>query len=106
MALVLRLRKGQDFFVADEQVVVSQLFGDARFELEVASTGKRLEITEEESTELMPDVFISSGGRAQSGLAKIAIDAPREIAILRGENYRTGGKEAKVKKVSYGSRWA
>ena len=85
----------------------AKLLGGSMFELEVARTGRRYTISDEELTEMreVPEVFLSSGGRIQAGLARVTIDAPREIAVLRGENYRQGGKEASVRKVSCGSRW-
>ena len=113
MPLVLRLRPGQDFFVAHERVIVGKLLGGPMFELEVESTGRHYTITDAESTEMreIPEVFLCSGGRAHAGLCRVTIDAPREISILRGENYRHGpgvgsGKEAVTQKVNPGRRWA
>ena len=61
------------------------------------------------------DVFLCAGGRAQAGLARVAIDAPREISIVRGAVVRgesaaeTGAMqqlvEASVQRVNPGKRW-
>ena len=88
MTLVLSLRKGQDFYVDDEQIVVESIRGKQSFVVKVVSTGKVHTITDERATEVVPDVFLSSGGRAQGGLARIAIEAPPDVLILRGAKYR------------------
>jgi hypothetical protein len=90
MPLVLRLKSGQDFFVKGVQIVVDKLHGDAKFDLKVPSTGRVYSIDEDAATEMreVEDVFLSSGGRVQAGIAKVMIDAPRSIDIQRGENVR------------------
>lgn len=114
MPLVLRLRPGDDFYVGAERVVIGELLGGPRFTLQVDSSGRRYEITDEESVEMreVRDVFLSSGGRAQAGLARVAIEAPREINILRGAVLRgeSGGggmriAEAYVRRTNPGKRW-
>ena len=79
--------------MADEQIVVGDLLNDRRFDVIVTSTGRRYEVSEEEATELreVPDVFLSAGDRPQASFARIVIDAPREIPILRGDRYRGEG---------------
>lgn len=90
MPLVLSLRVGQDFFVGDEQVTISKIVGHSRFEVVVTSSGRTYTVSDQEATELreLPDVYLSAGDRPQLGLARVAIDAPREIPILRGEALR------------------
>ena len=88
MPLVLSLREGQDFFLGDEQVVVGRVHGIVKFEVKVKKTGKCHEISDAESVEILPDVFLSAGDRPQKGIARVAIDAPREIKITRGDRYR------------------
>lgn len=107
MPLVLRLKPGQDFFVGAERYTVNRLLTGAEFEILSTSTGRAYLITEEEATELkeVPEAFVSSGGHAHSGIAKIAIDAPRAIVILRGQTIRRE-QEATVKRVAYGDRWS
>jgi hypothetical protein len=88
MALVLSLRAGQDFYVDDERVIVERVHGHSRFDLVVASSGKRCRVTDAEAAEIMEDVFVSAGDRPQAGFARVAIDAPADVLILRGERYR------------------
>ena len=88
MPLVLSLRAGQDFYLGDDQVVVAAVQRHSRFELLLTKTGKRFAISQEKATEIVEDVFISAGDKPQAGLARIAIEAPREIIILRGDRYR------------------
>jgi sRNA-binding carbon storage regulator CsrA len=109
MPLVLSLRAGQDFYVNDEQVLVHVVRDPRRFDLKVVSSGRVFAVTDQEAVEIMEDVFVSAGDRPQNGLARVAIDAPREIEILRGDRYRgeekpepvdAGCAEAKFKKGS------
>ena len=88
MALVLSLREGQDFYLDDDRVLVTRVDGLMSFELTVERTGARSSITDAEAAEIMPDVFVSAGDRPQRGLARVAIDAPREVRITRGDKWR------------------
>ena len=88
MALVLSLREGQDFYLDDAQALVTRVDGLMRFQLMLASSGQSFVITDAESVEVMPDVFVSAGDRPQRGIARVAIDAPREIRITRGDRWR------------------
>ena len=103
MALVLRLRIGQDFFVGAERVVVSKLLGGCRFELQ--TNGRTYEIRDDEAVELLPEVMISSGGRVHARVARVAIDAPREIPIHRGASAAKPPCEAQVQRVNIGKRY-
>jgi len=91
MTLALSLRPGQDFYVGDEQFVIESLKGRHTFEVRAVTTGKVHLITEERAIEVLADVFLSSGGQAKAGLARIAIEAPPEVLILRGNRYRGEG---------------
>lgn len=86
MSLVLSLHAGQDFFLDDTQVMVDEVLSDQHFR--VSCEGKRFDVTDQEATEVLPDVFLSAGDRPQSGIARVAIDAPHDVLILRGERYR------------------
>jgi hypothetical protein len=88
MALVLSLRDGHDFYVADTQIIVGRVSGLTRFELSVPSTGKKYVVTDKESAEIVEDVFVSAGDRPQKGIARVAVTAPRSITIIRGDKYR------------------
>jgi hypothetical protein len=86
MALVLPLRQGQEFYVADLRVVVSKLLDEGGFELHVLETDHRYEVGEEEPVEMKEaeEVWFQSGGRSQSGVVMVIIDAPKEIPVTRG----------------------
>ena len=101
MPLVLSLRVGQDFFVGDEHVTVTKITGYSKFDVEVASSGRTYHVNDQEAIELheLSDVYLSAGDRPQAGLARVAIDAPREIPILRGNaarNLRADDGEAEI----------
>lgn len=93
MALVLSLRVGHDFFVAGEQVIVSAIHDPFKFNLKIVASGRVFQITDQEATEIMEEVFVSAGDRPQNGLARVAINAPRAIEILRGDRYRGEDKD-------------
>ena len=105
MALVLRLRLGQDFFVGAERVVVSRLLGGSRFEIQTKA--RTYEVRDDEAIELqeIPEVMISSGGRVHARVARVAIDAPREIPIHRGASAAKPPCEAQVQRVNIGKRY-
>lgn len=90
MPLVLSLKEGEDFFVDDVQVVIDSIESAHRFWVTVPSTGKRFEVTDDQSTEIVKETFVSSGGHLLYGYVRIAIDAPQHILILRGDRYRKG----------------
>jgi len=96
MALVLSLREGQDFYLDDAQVLVTRVDGLMHFQLMLAASGLSFTITDAESAEVLPDVFVSAGDRPQRGIARVAIDAPREIRITRGDRWRDHQQEHKV----------
>jgi hypothetical protein len=71
--------------VADVRVVVSKVF-DGGFELWVPENGHRYEVGEEEPVAMKEaeEVWFQSGGPAQSGVANVIIDAPKEIPVTPG----------------------
>lgn len=93
MALVLSLREGQDFFVEDERVVVTSVSDGVRFSLEIEKTGKTYDVDDQSAVEIFRDVMVSAGESRQMSLARVVIDAPRDVLILRGDRY---AGEAKV----------
>lgn len=85
MALVLGLRVGQVFYADAERFELTRLLQGNAFELSRPSTGERFVITSDESVEVCPDVCVSAGEAQQRGVARLAIEAPREIRLTRGE---------------------
>ena len=92
MPLVLSLKAGQDFFIGVDRIVVGTVHGKSSFDLLVERTGAVHAITEDEAVEVLQDVYVSSGPRPLAGIAKVAIDAPQAITILRGDKYREGAR--------------
>lgn len=90
--LILSVREDTDFFVQHKRVVVTGVYGKNDVTLKVEETGKEFRITDEEATEIMPDVLIATGGYWQAGQARIVIDAPKSMRILRGEKYRESAR--------------
>ena len=88
MPLVLSLKEGDDFWVDDQQVVVRKIESGHRFWVSVSGTDKEHEITDTKAREVHPDVFVSAGGFFKYGMVRVAIEAPRDIEILRGDRYR------------------
>ena len=92
MALILSLKEEQDFYVADEHFVLRKITGQTSFILAHIRPETQMftshRITDERSTEIMPDVFVSAGDMHQSNVASVVISAPQEILILRGDLYR------------------
>lgn len=87
MALALRFREGEEFFVGMPDGVVPVRVceltgGSPRFSVEVE--GRKYAISDELSTEILPDVKVSAGlVDATDATVKAVIDAPRSITIDR-----------------------
>jgi len=88
MPLVLSLKTGQDFYVGEEQFYVHNVTADTQFVLRRAVNGDLFTITDERAVEIMADVFVSAGTKPDAVLARLAIEAPRRLAIVRGRLYR------------------
>lgn len=98
MPLVLSLREGQDFFVGEDQFVIEKILAENRFQLRHKSKrtsgnvtfvgSRRFEITDEEATEVLPEVLVSAGHNPPPHTARVAIEAPQSVLILRGEKKR------------------
>ena len=89
MALILSLRRDEDFYVDDAQVFVNEIHSDQHFVLETPD-GTHWEIVQDRMSEILPNVFVSSGISKNSEVARVVLDAPREILILRGGAKRRG----------------
>ncbi len=86
MALVLSMRLEEDFFVGDERFVVAEIKSDSH--VRVKHGEKLLDLYTSRATPVLPNVRLSVADRGQLGLARIAIEAPKSVTILRGGNYR------------------
>lgn len=86
--LVIGVRLGEAFYVEDVPVHVTSIESDQRFHVQVAGSDEELEITEEKSVEILPHVRLSTGRRGSEDLARVVIQAPKSITILRESLYR------------------
>lgn len=91
MALALGFSAGQDFYVGDVRVKVHSIMGPRSFIVEVYSDpdkiGIRKFVNDAESTKITEQARISAG-IGDTNNARVLIEAPREIRILRGDIYR------------------
>lgn len=87
MALTLTLQEGEGFYIGDRRWYVAS-FDDGGVEL-IGPEGQTVRVTEKESIEIEPEVFAQEGFIPEMG-CRIALEAPRKIAILRDELYGRG----------------
>jgi hypothetical protein len=88
MPLVLSLREGQDFYVAEDQFVVDEIRDETDFTIRHAKTKQLFDVTDAHAVEILPDVLVSAGDNAPSSMVRVTIDAPEQILVLRGDKYR------------------
>ncbi len=91
MGLVILLRAGEDFFIADERYVMSRIDGTT-LRIERPRDGAVFEITNDEMREIEPDVLVQAGDRVTTRAARVLIEAPRSKKILIGPKYRMARK--------------
>lgn len=94
MPLVLSLKEGDDFYVAGERIVLEKVASSSDFQVRVESAGRSFRVTDAEAEEILPDVYVSAGDHQQPGLVRIAIEAPMNILILRGDKYRSRSEDS------------
>lgn len=93
MALVIEVANGKSFWVGDVEVVVTRITSHTSFDLKVNSEWPKIyRVSDSRSIEILPNVRVSAGlggkpkvDSARAGLARIAIEAPRSIKILRDD---------------------
>lgn len=88
MALVLSLKVEQDFYVGEERFVVTAIFSPTSFALAHERSGRGFRITDAKASEVFPDVFVSAGEKPEAMIARVAIEAPRHLLIIRGDKRR------------------
>lgn len=93
MPLILSVKKGDDIFIDDNRVVVSEIGGDG--DVSVVANGKPVALGDDKMTEVFPDVLISAGLLGNNPrFVRLIIKAPRRMEILRGDRYRQEHKNA------------
>lgn len=89
MALVLNLKKGEDFFIIDKgnkhRCVVTRIDTPTRFKLTVEKgMNEEYKIDDRHSEVVYPNVRISAG-EGRHDVAKVNVEAPSKISIVRGK---------------------
>lgn len=88
MALVLGLLEGRSFYLADIQVEVGRIHTPNRVTLIIhGGILEKVTIGPNHRTELIPGVYASIGTDSTIDQVKIALEAPRNIKILRDNLY-------------------
>ena len=89
MALAMKLKSGDDFYVADKRVVASFIDSAHEFYLKIDGVEGEYYVTTESWTDLMPGVKVSAAitQPAKSRVAKLLVDAP-DIFVTPGKVYR------------------
>lgn len=88
MALVLGMMEGRSFFLNDIEVTLVKISTPTRAILEVNGPMiTKVTIGPNHRTELMPGVYASIGTDSTVDQIKIALEAPRNIKILRDKLY-------------------
>lgn len=88
MALTLTLQEGQGFYIGDRRWYVDSFDDDGVWLIGPEKEGmpQRVRLTEKESVEIEPEVFAQEGFIPEMG-CRVALEAPRKIAILRDDLY-------------------
>lgn len=88
MALVLGIQEGRSFYLNDLKVELTRIETPSRVKLTIyGQILKVVTIGPNQRTELMPGIYASLGTDSTIEQAKIALEAPRNIKILRDKLY-------------------
>ena len=88
MALVLGMSEKRSFFLNDTQVEVERIHSPNRVSLTIhGDIIQKMTIGPNHRTELMPGIYASLGTSGTIDQVKIALEAPRNIKILRDNLY-------------------
>lgn len=82
MALVFKLKAGEDFYVGDERFVVVDIQDETHFRLRRVSTGEEFQIADDPATEVLPEVRVFGGRRAPR--ARLVFRLPNGVTVRRG----------------------
>ena len=88
MALVLGMTEGRSFYLADIRVEVEKIVTPTRVSLKIhGDIIQKVTIGPNHRTELMPGIYASIGTDSTIDQVKVALEAPRNIKILRDNLY-------------------
>jgi hypothetical protein len=88
MPLVLSLQQDSDFYVGEEQFFVARIVSNTEFTLRRARDRQLFHVDDKATTEVNPGVMVSAGERQQPNSIRIAITAPSNVLVLRGDKKR------------------
>ena len=88
MSLVISLHVNDDFWIGSQRYRVAEIEDANRFWVQRAGESNVTAITDDQSVEIEPDVFLSSGGFFKFGMIRLVVEAPRVIEVLRGDRWR------------------
>lgn len=87
MSLVLGLRIGEAVYVDDTPLRVDVIFSTQHVLVKNLNTGQSHNVSIGQAYEVLPDVFVALGDRSTTVVARLAVDAPRNMKILHGTKY-------------------
>lgn len=93
MALILGVSTGSKIYIGDTPVEVTEAVPMAATMSLAVEDGPTFVISDQESTEVLPNVFLSVGrskkqdAGAEKVIPRVVIEAPRDVVILRAELY-------------------
>jgi len=91
MALILGLHEGDSFYIGDLRVVVDEIIAPEKYKIRVCDTiEKVMTVQANNRVEIIPDVFVSAGKSDNRWEVRAALEAPKNIKILRGKLYEQG----------------
>lgn len=92
MGLILGVKAGEKIYIEDDWIMIVKVTGPHNFVLENEDgTGYTINGPDDQPQEVLPEVFVSAGeirGTAPGRIARVFIDAPREMKILREAPYQ------------------
>lgn len=89
MPLTLGLKEGDGFSVGPYKFMIDKICSETQFRLRLPN-GKFVNINDEHAEEVAKGVFVMSGTRGQTTLARVAIEADRSLKISRHQPYKLG----------------
>lgn len=94
MALVLAMQEGRAFYVGNTRVEIAEVRSIHQVKIKVQAKGAMdaiYTLTTNSRVEILDRVYVQLGLGSTASLIKIAIEAPREVTILRDALYEADG---------------
>jgi hypothetical protein len=94
MPLVLQLVPGDDFYIGEQRYLLIDIASSGAFTIEREADSKKFELVDGHPVLLEPEVYASVGTRGQANLARVCIDAPAALRVLRGDLRRRSASKS------------